>query len=156
MEGDGLLHGVRRAGERELSDARRRADDRQARTADPSPLTTRSGAVIASMLLNATIGVSFQRMFLTGRVTFPFSMRNRPSRVRPVTRMVCGSSGRMYQKRVDQDAALGAGDEIVARRGAAFHDEIQWSGGRFFPIFSAQYASRTDPSARPLSDPDVA
>jgi hypothetical protein len=66
----------------------------------PSPLTTRSAAVIASMLLKATIGLSFQRMFFTARVTLPFSIRNRPSRVRPVTMMVCGSSGRMYQKRV--------------------------------------------------------
>ena len=30
------------------------------------------------MLLNATIGLSFQRMFLTGRVTLPFSIRNKP------------------------------------------------------------------------------
>ena len=66
----------------------------------PSPLTVRSAGVIASRLFSANTGLSFQRMFFTGRVTLPFSIRNSPSRVSPVTSSVCGSSDRMYQKRV--------------------------------------------------------
>ena len=94
------LHGVGAARERELADAGGRADDREAGAADAFAADHAFGGVIASRLLSAKIGLSFQRMFLTGRVTLPFSIRNRPSRVRPVTSSVCGSSERMYQKRV--------------------------------------------------------
>ena len=44
----------------------------------PSPLTTRSAGVIASRLLKATIGLSFQRMFFTGRVTLPLLDQEQP------------------------------------------------------------------------------
>ena len=49
---------------------------------------TRSGRPSISRLLSTKIGDSFQRMFLIGRVTLPFSIRNVPSRVRPVNRIV--------------------------------------------------------------------
>jgi len=45
-------------------------------------------------------GLSFQRKFITGSVTLPFSTRNTPSRVSPVTCSVCGCNTRMYHKRV--------------------------------------------------------
>ena len=50
--------------------------------------------VIASTFLSIVIGDSLKRKFVTGRVILPFSIRNTPSRVRPVTRIVCGSSSR--------------------------------------------------------------
>src|SRR2546430_10330378 len=68
-----------------------------------------------SRLFSANTGLSFQRMFLTGRVTFPFSMRNRPSRVRPVTSSVCGSSERMYRSAA-VDADVGVGGAGLLRR----------------------------------------
>jgi hypothetical protein len=63
---------------------------------------TRTGAPIISTLLSMKIGDSFQRMFFTGVVTRPSSMRNVQSRVSPVNRMVRGSTPRMYQKRVSR------------------------------------------------------
>ena len=51
-------------------------------------------------MLRTKIGDSFQRMFLIGRVTLPFSIRKVPSRVRPVNRIVRRSTPRMYQNRV--------------------------------------------------------
>ena len=49
-----------------------------------SLVMTRRLGPIASMLRSIFTGVSFHRKFFTGRVTFPSSMRNSPSRVRPV------------------------------------------------------------------------
>src|SRR4051812_48825502 len=55
---------------------------------------------MASMLLSILTGVSLKRKFLIAYFRRPCSMRNVPSRVRPVNRTVCGSTKRMYQKRV--------------------------------------------------------
>ena len=65
-----------------------------------SEALTRIGRPIASRLLSMTIGLSLNRKFFTGWLMRPFSMRNVPSRVSPVYRIVLGSSARMYQKRV--------------------------------------------------------
>ena len=45
---------------------------------------TRIGRDIASRLFSMKIGDSLNLKFLSAFVTFPFSMRNVPSRVRPV------------------------------------------------------------------------
>ena len=65
------------------------------------------------MLLKATIGLSFQRMFFTGRVTLPFSIRNSPSRVSPVNRSDLRIERTDVPEARDQHAALGAGDQLV-------------------------------------------
>jgi hypothetical protein len=65
-----------------------------------SDALTRIARPIASRFLSMTIGLSLKRKFFTGWLILPFSIRNVPSRVRPVYRIVRGSSGRMYQKRV--------------------------------------------------------
>src|SRR6185312_15405156 len=49
---------------------------------------TRTGAPNASTLLSMKIGDSLYLKFLIACVTLPFSIRNVPSRVRPVNRMV--------------------------------------------------------------------
>ena len=54
----------------------------------------------ASHRASIWIGDSLNRKLFTGRAIAPFSIRNTPSRVSPVTRIVCGSSQRMYQNRV--------------------------------------------------------
>ena len=51
--------------------------------------------VVSSLLLD-----SVTLVFFTAFEIFPFSMRNVPSRVRPVKRIVRGSTGRRYQRRV--------------------------------------------------------
>src|SRR5712675_999858 len=60
------------------------------RTAGPS----------ASRLLSRKSGDSLKRKFLIDLEIFPFSIRNVPSRVRPVNRIVRGSTGRRYHRRV--------------------------------------------------------
>src|SRR5947207_4183189 len=60
----------------------------------------RSGGDMASTLLSILTGVSLKRKFLIAYLSRPCSMRNVPSRVKPVKRTVCGSTKRMYQKRV--------------------------------------------------------
>src|SRR5712671_4697641 len=60
------------------------------RTAGPS----------ASRLLRRKSGDSLKRKFLIDLEIFPFSIRNVPSRVRPVNRIVRGSTGRRYHRRV--------------------------------------------------------
>jgi hypothetical protein len=49
-----------------------------------SDALTRIARPIASRLLSMTIGLSLKRKFLTGWLILPFSIRNVPSRVRPV------------------------------------------------------------------------
>ena len=57
-------------------------------TAPPAPRFSdalmRIVGPIASRLFKKKIGDSLKRKFLIGRVTLPFSIRNVPSRVRPV------------------------------------------------------------------------
>ena len=55
---------------------------------------------IASMLLRTLTGVSLKRKFLIADLSRPCSIRKVPSRVRPVSKTDCGSTRRMYQKRV--------------------------------------------------------
>lgn len=55
------------------------------------PVRVRSARPISSILLTMISGLSFQRKFFTARVIFPFSIRNVPSRVRPVSRPLRGS-----------------------------------------------------------------
>jgi glycine/D-amino acid oxidase-like deaminating enzyme len=59
-----------------------------------------TAAVIPSTFASITRGLSLKRRLVAGWVIFPFSIRNRPSRVRPVSCKVCGLTVRMYQKRV--------------------------------------------------------
>ena len=59
---------------------------------------TRSGRPSPSTLFSMKMGDSLNRRFFTARVTFPCSIRNVPSRVSPVCRIVRGSTLRMYQK----------------------------------------------------------
>ena len=77
-------------------------------------------------------------MFFTGRVTLPFSIRNSPSRVSPVTRIVCGSSGRMYQKRVTSTprSVPAIRSSIVAVPPSMIR--LAGPAVGFLPIFSAQ------------------
>ena len=81
-------------GEVELVRAQRRARaSLPSATAGPGGRARRSCASICT-------GDSLNRKLFTGRVIAPFSIRKTPSRVRPVTRIVCGSSQRRYQNRV--------------------------------------------------------
>ena len=98
------------------------------------------------MLFKATIGLSFQRMFLTGLVTFPFSIKYKPSRVSPVTQ------DRLRIERPDvpepghQDATLGSCDEFAIV--AAPPSMIMLAGPAvgFFPSSAPRTASRKGPS----------
>src|SRR5687767_2692321 len=60
----------------------------------------RTAGLIASRLLSRNNGDSLNRKFLIAFETFPFSMRNVPSRVSPVYRIVRGSTCRRYHRRV--------------------------------------------------------
>src|SRR5665213_3977080 len=53
-----------------------------------------------SRLFRKKIGDSLKRKFFTGCEIFPFSIRNVPSRVRPVFTSERGSTLRIYQNRV--------------------------------------------------------
>src|SRR5262249_51885449 len=63
---------------------------------------TRVGRPNISTPFNNSASDWLKRKFVTGLVTFPFSIRNVPSRVSPVCTMRRGLSGRMYQKRVSR------------------------------------------------------
>src|SRR5262245_28557133 len=65
-----------------------------------SPAATRAGVPIISTFASRSANDWLNRKFVTGLAILPFSIRNVPSRVRPVTEMMRGLSGRMYQKRV--------------------------------------------------------
>ena len=77
-------------------------------------------------------------MFFTGRVTFPFSIRNSPSRVRPV------NEDRLRIQRADvpearhEHAAIDARDQIVHRGVATLHDRVAGPAVGSLPIFCAQ------------------
>src|SRR4051812_32073558 len=75
-----------------------------AKTGKPAPKRSepvmRMLGDMASMLLSILTGVSLKRKFLMAYLSRPCSIRNVPSRVKPVNRTVCGSTKRMYQKRV--------------------------------------------------------
>ena len=62
--------------------------------------------VISRQLASIFAGDSLKRKLFAGWVTAPFSIRNTPSRVRPVTMSSRGSSQRMYQKRVTSKPRL--------------------------------------------------
>src|SRR3954468_12145123 len=61
---------------------------------------SRTAGAIASMLASRKSGDSLKRKFLIALVIFPFSIRNVPSRVRPVKRIVRGSTCLRYHSRV--------------------------------------------------------
>src|SRR4051812_45569396 len=70
-------------------------------TAPPASVPARRTAgPIASRLLSMNSGESLKRKFLIAFEIFPFSMRNVPSRVRPVYRIVRGSTSLRYQSLV--------------------------------------------------------
>src|ERR1035438_3655816 len=60
----------------------------------------RDGRPSILVFCSTRTGLSFHRKLVTGSVILPFSTRNTPSRVRPVTCSVCGCKVRMYQSRV--------------------------------------------------------
>src|SRR5439155_24097478 len=61
---------------------------------------TRVGRPSISTFANRSASDWLKRKLVTGRAIFPFSIRNVPSRVRPVKETMRGLRGRMYQNLV--------------------------------------------------------
>ncbi len=55
----------------------------------PSRPLTRTACPTILVFFSSRTGLSMNRKFMTGRVIFPFSIRNTPSRVNPVCCNVC-------------------------------------------------------------------
>src|SRR5579872_765294 len=92
-------------------------------------------------------GDSLNRKLFTAPVTSPFSTRYTPSRVRPVSSRVCGSTSRMYHRQVRSSPrdvpAIISGRDAAAP--AAEHIRLPMAGVTGTPASPAEY--RDDGSA---------
>ena len=94
-----------------------------------SPAHTRTGRPSISTFRSSSTIDWLKRKFVTGRLIRPFSIRNVPSRVRPVCVRVLGLSDRIYQKRVIKTPY--ATDPIRSSRDASPPDMTKFDIGAF-------------------------
>src|SRR3989304_3382629 len=82
---------------------------------------------MASAFASMVTGDSLKRKLFTGATTWPFSIRKTPSRVRPVMRIDCGSTQRVYQKRVMRTPRV---TPARSASGVAALPPTSWGGAR--------------------------